>query len=402
MKEAVKLISLFVLLSIGFSCKTNSDSTGYLKKVLNNLEKIESATYFSTSENWQHGDTVAMSVFCILVKEYNNPLDTTIGASFVNLDCEEPTKLEFAYDGKIRAITYHERKGIVVDDFTARALPYRPLTPPFFNYTKNILHYALTTGDSITIELKEFNDHYYFKLVINEDKQVEFFGKAHYMPDNPYNWGETTSIYELWISKSNNLPYKVRREMSHDISVVSCSNVELNKLSIDDFNIYEYFPADYEIRAYRVTNGERKESSLTGGKAPDWVLNDKNERSVSLSDFKGKVSLIQFTGIGCGPCQMSIPFLKELKEKYNAEQFELIAIETWVRKPHSLQNYSKRNDLNYNLISGTDEVIKDYQTGGAAPVFFILDKEQIIRKVILGYSEESTGKEITDALNELL
>ena len=58
------------------------------------------------------------------------------------------------------------------------------------------------------------------------------------------------SIYELWINKSNDLPYKKRREMSHDISVSTCSNLEINKLTINDFNASDYFPKDYEIVKY--------------------------------------------------------------------------------------------------------------------------------------------------------
>ena len=401
MAKVLKFIFFILLLSIGISCKTNNSSIDYLQKVLDNLEKIESATYSEIREKWQHGDSMPIGNFCKLVKEFNNPADTEIGASYVCFDCDVPTKLESAYDEKIRALTYHDSKTIVVDNVATRPLPFRLVAPPFFKYTKNIIQYALTTKDSITLDLKEWEECYYFKLVINEDKQVEFFGKAYYVPENPYN-RETTSIYELWISKLNNLPYRVRREMSHDISVHTVSNVELNKLSIADFNIYDYFPMDYEVRQYGETSKEKKESNLTGKKAPLWILNDKDEQEVSLSELKGKVLLLQFTGIGCGPCHASIPFLKEIRNKYSEDNFELIAIETWKRKSQALQNYSKTNELNYNLLSGTDDVVEDYQTGGAAPVFFLLDREQIIRKVIHGYSEERTRKEIVETLNELL
>lgn len=104
---------------------------------------------------------------------------------------------DFCYDGNARVVAYHDVKRLMIDDFTFRPLPFRPLDPPFFNCTKNIIRYALTTQDNITIQLKERGGDYYFKLVIEEDKQVEFFGKAHYMPANPYNMGNTTSIYEL-------------------------------------------------------------------------------------------------------------------------------------------------------------------------------------------------------------
>ena len=402
MIKTVKSIFFLLFFSVCISCNTNRSSIDYLQKVLDNLEKIESATYFEYKESWQHGDTTAMSIFCEFIKEYNNPVDTTIGAAYINFDCEDITKMEFGYDGDMRVLIYHDYQKIVFDNFTARPLPFRPLSPPFFNYTKNIILYTLTTKDSIDWSLTDFNDHYYLKLTIQEDKQVEFFGKAHYMPDNPYIFGETTSIYELWIAKSDNRPYKVRREMSHDISVSTCSKVEINTLNLDEFSIYDYLPDGYEAKAYGENNREDNVSNLIGEKAPLWILNDKDEQKVSLSGFDGKILLLQFTGIGCGPCQASIPFLKEIKEKYDKDTFDLIAIETWMRKPHSLQNYSKKNELNYSLLSGTDDVVKDYQTGGAAPVFFIIDREQIIRKVIIGYSEEGTGKEIIEAINELL
>ena len=64
---------------------------------------------------------------------------------------------------------------------------------------------------------------------------------------------------------------------------------------------------------------------------------------------------------------------------------------------HSLQNYAKRKELNYMFLDGDDKVIEDYRTGGAAPYFFILDKERIIRKVIRGYGMGKTDKEITEA-----
>jgi hypothetical protein len=87
MTKAVKFITLFLLLSVVISCKTKN-TTDYLKKVLNNLEKIESATYSAQSENWQHGDTAALHIFCHLYKEFNNPADTAIGASYVFFQCD--------------------------------------------------------------------------------------------------------------------------------------------------------------------------------------------------------------------------------------------------------------------------------------------------------------------------
>lgn len=398
-----KLLFIFFLLLVITTTNATDNKNNYLRKVLNNLEKIESAIYLKHVESWEPGDTIPVVVGSSFIKEFNNPQDSTIGASFLSFDCNDTTKLKFCYDGTVRAMIDDESKDVIIDNFTARKLPFRPITPPFFNNTKNIIKYALTSKDSITTELKDCGDHYYFKLIIHEDKQVEFFGEAHYMPEPPFAAGDPTSIYELWISKTTDLPYKTRREMSHNISVAICSDVILNTLSIAGFSAYNYLPANYEIRKYGDKNKTKTVSpaDLTDKNAPGWVLNDINEQPVSLADFKSKVLLINFTGIGCGACLAAVPFLKKLKEQFNNEDFELVAIESWGRKIHSLQNYANKYELNYIFLEGKDEISKQY-LARAAPVFFILDKQRVIRKVIMGYSQSVTDEKIVNAIKELL
>ena len=45
---------------------------------------------------------------------------------------------------------------------------------------------------------------------------------------------------------------------------------------------------------------------------------------------------------------------ERLKRKYQEEDFELVAIESWSRM-HSLQNYAKRKELNYMFLDGDDK-----------------------------------------------
>lgn len=402
--KSILLSVISFLLVMNVCGKNDVDMRTYLKKVLSNLDKVESASYHEQSQSWQPGDTTAITNSFRFIKEYTNPSDSTIGASYVALNAKDTTRFEFGYDGKVKMISFHEHKGIMIDDFTTRKLPFRLVGPPFFCYSRNIIGYALSTGDSITTEWKDLGEAYYFKLVIHEDRQVEFFGKAYYIPKPPFDLGDPTSIYELWINKSDDLPYKVRREMSHQISANICSDVVLNQLSMADFNLYDYLPQDYEIRKY----GEKGKTTqlsareLIGKKAPDWMLKGMYENPVSLSNLKSKVLLVNLTGIGCGACHASIPFLNGLKEKFNADEFEVISIETWGRKPHSLRTYADKNQINYRFLCGDEGIVKSYRTYGAAPFFFILDQDRVVRKVIQGYGMEKTDKEITDAIKALL
>lgn len=395
----------FCYLFFGLLCTLTvsgqNDVDSYLKKVLGNLEKIESASYCVELKAWEPGDTVPACDEYKFNKEYTNPKDTTIGSCYVVVD--ESARLEWGYDGKVKATTYHDQKVIVIDDFTHRNLPFRLVGPPFFNYTRSLVRYVLETTDSISTTLKEFEDHYYLSLVIHEDRQVEFFGKAYYMPLPPFDMGDPTSRYELWISKSNDLPYKYRREMSHSISTEECSDVTLNNLSIEDFDLYGYFPADYEIHKYGEKRNQPAKPELLDKKAPDWTLKNAVGQTFSLSDFKeSKVLLVQCTGIGCGPCMISIPFLNKLKQDYKTDELDVVAIETWGRKAHSLQNYADKHHIQYTFLEGNDAVVDAYKTGRAAPFFFILDKQRVIRDIIQGYSKDKTDQEITNVVNNLI
>jgi thiol-disulfide isomerase/thioredoxin len=395
------VLALSVIIFFFTACTNNYTSTDYLREVLNNLNKIESVTYNSIGENWNPGDTAASQINYSFVKEYNNPSDTTIGAKFVMLNQNDTSKLEFCYDGQMRALVYNDEKRIVLDSFIVNPLPFRPLTPPFFNYAKSIIRYAIETSDSASLVIKDLNDAVYLKLTIFEENQVEFFGKAYHMPLTPYTFDDNTSIYELWIDKSNNLPYKVRREMSHNISVTSCKDVELNKINIKDFKAASYFPDDYIIQSYRTGGAPLKKNDLLGKKAPGWTLQTAEKLQFSLTDFKSKVLMVQFTSVSCGPCRASIPFLKELDTIYKKDDFDFAAIESTSNNTNVLTNYMNRNGFEYKFLLSTKEVLKSYSIN-SFPVFFILDENRVIRNVINGYGKGTTDSEIIAAINELI
>lgn len=400
----MRTILLFIILILSSMMTINSQENkkDYLKKVLGNLEKIETATFRVLKQVWEPGDTVPnLSVFNI-VEEYVNPKDTTLGASWVSYT-EEKKELNGCYDGHVYISYWHDKHGVVVDDFAFRKLPFRPMQPPFFTFTKNIIQYALTTNDSISVIVKDCGNEYLFRLVISEEEQVEFFGRAYHIPKPPFDLlSDPTSVYEIWISKSNDLPYKVRREMCHSISAETCSEVGLNSLTTKGINAMDYIPKGYEVREYGKKYDTKPKQDLVNKQAPDWTLMDIKEQMVSLSELKSKVVLIEFTGIGCGPCMASIPFLNELKNKYSAADLTVVGIETWNRKTRSLQNYANRHAIGYTFLSGNDEIVDNYQVGLAAPAFFILDENRIIRKIVRGYSPENTRKEISNLINELL
>jgi thiol-disulfide isomerase/thioredoxin len=60
--------------------------------------------------------------------------------------------------------------------------------------------------------------------------------------------------------------------------------------------------------------------------APDFTLKDLDDRDVSLSEYKGKVVLLNFWATWCEPCRVEIPWLIDMQQKYSARGFTIIGI----------------------------------------------------------------------------
>jgi len=128
---------------------------------------------------------------------------------------------------------------------------------------------------------------------------------------------------------------------------------------------------------------------------------DTNNKTQSLKELKSKIVMIQFTSVSCGPCRVSIPFLNKLTSVYNKKDFDFVAIECATNSLRALQFYRNKNAINYKFLKSTKAVLKDYGIG-SFPVFFILDKNRVIKKMFNGYGEITTDKMIKDTIDELL
>jgi thiol-disulfide isomerase/thioredoxin len=62
-----------------------------------------------------------------------------------------------------------------------------------------------------------------------------------------------------------------------------------------------------------------------GAVAPDFLMHDINDKEVRLSDFKGKVVILDFWATWCGPCIASMPHTNELAAKYADQDVVVLA-----------------------------------------------------------------------------
>jgi peroxiredoxin len=61
--------------------------------------------------------------------------------------------------------------------------------------------------------------------------------------------------------------------------------------------------------------------------APDFTLKDLSGKSHSLSDYRGKVVLVNFWATWCPPCRKELPSMQRAWEQLRKDNVELLAID---------------------------------------------------------------------------
>ena len=126
-----------------------------------------------------------------------------------------------------------------------------------------------------------------------------------------------------------------------------------------------------------------KEITENVNKAPNFSLKSVSDSLYVLDEMKGKVVLLNFWAIFCGPCRLEIPDFNDLYDKYNKRGFEILGIST-IDTKQNLEKFLKAYKMDYPVLYGTSQEIQNVTSayGGiySIPQSFLIDKKgEIIR-----------------------
>ena len=122
--------------------------------------------------------------------------------------------------------------------------------------------------------------------------------------------------------------------------------------------------------------------------APDFTLRDLSGRYISLSDYKGRVVLLEFWATWCPPCKASVPALIELHKKYEQQGFIVVGVsmDTDSDSPEKVRQFSASNNINYPVLVGNERTPKLYNVI-SIPTSFLIGKDGNIVDIYKGYSK---------------
>lgn len=124
---------------------------------------------------------------------------------------------------------------------------------------------------------------------------------------------------------------------------------------------------------------EVKDSNI----APDFTLLDLNGQAHTLSDYRGKVVIIDFWATFCRPCIYEIPHFIQFYNEYKDDGLVILGV--GLDGKQKLEVFAREKGMSYPVLIGDKATVEKYGIQ-PIPTTFILDREGEIKDKIIGYA----------------
>ena len=118
--------------------------------------------------------------------------------------------------------------------------------------------------------------------------------------------------------------------------------------------------------------------------APDFSFSDLNGKKVGLSDYKGKMVLVNIWATWCPPCREEMPSMQKLYEKFKGESFEILAVSIDATGRKAVAPFVQKLNLTFRVLLDPKGKIQGLYRITGVPESFIVDREGILVNKVIG------------------
>jgi len=123
---------------------------------------------------------------------------------------------------------------------------------------------------------------------------------------------------------------------------------------------------------------------VAGLPAPNFSFPGLDAKMVSLADYKGKVVLLNIWATWCPPCVEEMPSMEKLYKELKGENFEILAVSIDASGAKDVAPFMQKYKLSFPALLNPKGTIKGLYGAVGIPESFIINKEGIVEKKIIG------------------
>ncbi len=138
--------------------------------------------------------------------------------------------------------------------------------------------------------------------------------------------------------------------------------------------------------------------------APDFSVKTLDGESVSLSDYKGKVVLLNLWATWCPPCRKEMPSMQALYDDLSNRGFTILAVAAPNPPRETLEkikNHISENDFSFPVLIDAEYKVNSIYGTGSIPTSWVVDTEGNLVARLVG-ATEWTAEPVVSAFEELL
>lgn len=382
-----KIIVLFAIAAFSISCKKEIKADKAFVKNVANYYSEQSSLSADVEYKIKFLDSEDTTTIKTQIKLIRDTKDTIYGGIvWYKAEIDSTYKnIEKYYDGDKLYLTLKDSLSLtrynpkIGETFPIDGASDGEAKNIFFFKPEKLANLLTDTTLKTTISDTVFNDKKYALLSVR-------------YPDDEETTG---SIRKVYINKENNLIEKItyftKMDNQFQYNEWNINNIEFNTVKKQNLDKHlKETTANYKITDYKPLTEEQMAPLAVGTIAPDFTARlYKDNKEVKLSDYKGKIVILDFWYMSCYPCQMAIPHLNSVQEKYKDKVVVLCvnASDTEEKEIKKIPDFIKRTHLNYSTAMIDRTILKHYNIH-AFPTLYVVDQKGIIQYAQQGFSEE--------------
>lgn len=137
-----------------------------------------------------------------------------------------------------------------------------------------------------------------------------------------------------------------------------------------------------------------------GDAAPNFTLVTLNGKRVSLSDYRGKPVMLNFWYASCPGCEVETPAMQRFYVVQHAAGKDLVILGVnTIDDAPTTQQFVSQHGLTYQVVLDNHQNVSTLYNLGGTPTSYFIDRQGIIRSVVVGPVDDATLQQNVAALH---